>query len=496
MSQLFISYSRKDKNLAEYLVNELEQSGHNVFIDNKDISSGEQWRTTIVKAIESADVFLVLLSMKSLKSDEVRRELDIAIELKIPILPLELEPVTIPTDFKYQLAGLERHDLYTDFDSGVEALLQLPLLVEGQQRESASTEVKESTGRGAFIGRILICLTMLAAAAVIYYSSLNQDSLETVHRSPFAVYLMLCGSIYAAFNLTELLLKKNVLWEIAQWIMGTHKRADASAWTMGFIKLFDSVFAVNRSVRGVKIPSFLRSCIASFLFAFLLLGVITFSGVELIVYELNMFPDSWASNGSWGAVVEALSLTILLSVFFNVIPDYFSLIETRFILQKLQNVANLRNTIRLLLLDVIFTLLIAFIGSVIANFLFPLVNFVVSGFDTAKLAEWMIPYNTLELFQVYGVVLNIVDPADVKGSDSYKHLYYCAVFIYSTFLTSIWIWLYTLSGVLTRASISSKTLKRFITETFRVNDKPLSVLGLICISIVSIVFWGVHWASR
>jgi hypothetical protein len=500
MPQIFICYSRLDEKLADDLSSAVERAGNSVFIDRRGIRTGDQWRAEIVKAISSADIFLVLLSGNSLQSDEVRRELDLAVELKIPILPLEFEPVVIPDEFKYQLAGLQRHDLYTDFEAGVAALLELPVFAAGGRRAAAQpTGADEGTGKGVFIGRMLIWLAMMAAALVIFYSALKPEGEGKLHRSPFAVYLMLCGAIYALFNITESLLKKNLLQDIARWIMDSRPNTAGTAWAASFIMLFDSVFAVKRTVRGFKIPSFIRSSIASLIFALLLWGIMKFNGIELVVDQMKMFPDSWAADGTWGAVLEALVFTLALSIFFNVLPDFLSLIETRYILKKIQSAAGLRYIVALLLIDIIFTLMIAFIGSMVADGLFPLVNFMLEGlvrgqFDTATLAEWWIPYNIGDLFQAYGTVLMILDPADAGGVKS-NQAYYCAVFIYSTFLTSLWIWLYALSGLVVRAGIKVKSLNKFISATFRVNERPLSVLGGICISIVSIVFWGVQLVS-
>jgi hypothetical protein len=84
---------------------------------------GTQWRKEIVEAIAASDSFAVVLSKNSITSDNVRRELDIAVESRIPILPLDLDPVVIPHEMTYQLAGLQRIDLFKEFNSGIDSLL-------------------------------------------------------------------------------------------------------------------------------------------------------------------------------------------------------------------------------------------------------------------------------------------------------------------------------------------------------------------------------------
>lgn len=61
---LFISYSRKDSGLVLEIAEKLTESGYDVWIDKKGINSGDEFRTTIVKAIRNSDVFLFIKRCK------------------------------------------------------------------------------------------------------------------------------------------------------------------------------------------------------------------------------------------------------------------------------------------------------------------------------------------------------------------------------------------------------------------------------------------------
>jgi len=113
MSQIFVSYSRRDEEAVGRLVEAVEQDGHRVFLD-QDISGGQQSRESIVTAIRKADVFMVVLSPVSIVSDHVRKELDIAEDEKKPIVPVVIEQAAIPAKMVYQLAGLQSIDLAAD----------------------------------------------------------------------------------------------------------------------------------------------------------------------------------------------------------------------------------------------------------------------------------------------------------------------------------------------------------------------------------------------
>jgi len=123
MGHIFISYSRRDSQFVDTLRSRLESSGIPVWVDRADIQGGSKWRSEIVKAIEEADAFVIVLSRHSIQSDNVRKELDVAEGFKARVIPLELEPVPIPPDFQYQLAGLQRIEFSRDFETGLAQLL-------------------------------------------------------------------------------------------------------------------------------------------------------------------------------------------------------------------------------------------------------------------------------------------------------------------------------------------------------------------------------------
>ena len=123
MAKIFISYSRADSSIVDNLFVKLQSAGHSIWVDRVSIQGGDQWRRQIVSAIETSDVFILVLSPNSIKSKNVRKELDLAEETDIQIIPIEIKPTNIPTEMKYQLVGLQRIDFSSSFDKGYEALL-------------------------------------------------------------------------------------------------------------------------------------------------------------------------------------------------------------------------------------------------------------------------------------------------------------------------------------------------------------------------------------
>lgn len=107
MINTFISYANEDSPMIDIIQSHLTAAGYAVWIDRELITGGEVWRTRIVEAIESSDVFLLTLSPHSVKSKYVLQELNIADGEDKPILPMLIAAVEIPREMKLQLSGLQ-----------------------------------------------------------------------------------------------------------------------------------------------------------------------------------------------------------------------------------------------------------------------------------------------------------------------------------------------------------------------------------------------------
>lgn len=124
MGQVFISYSRRDADVIESIVSELEAAGIDVWLDREDIKPGKQWRKQIVEAIDTAEAFVLNLSPNSAASDNVLKELNLAEEALDPfILPVMLSEMKIPNEMRYQLAGTQFVPFYLDSKRGVQDLI-------------------------------------------------------------------------------------------------------------------------------------------------------------------------------------------------------------------------------------------------------------------------------------------------------------------------------------------------------------------------------------
>lgn len=88
----FLSYSRKDESVVKTLAQGLEAAKRDVWFDH-DLRGGDIWWDSILDNIRNSAVFLFALSDASLQSKPSRLELDYALALGLPILPVQVGPV-------------------------------------------------------------------------------------------------------------------------------------------------------------------------------------------------------------------------------------------------------------------------------------------------------------------------------------------------------------------------------------------------------------------
>jgi hypothetical protein len=88
---VFVSYSGKDADLPQFqlLLSDLSLMRRQIWLDER-LAGGQTWWDEILRQIRDCDLFLFLLSKKSLKSEACRRELAYAASLQRPILAVRI----------------------------------------------------------------------------------------------------------------------------------------------------------------------------------------------------------------------------------------------------------------------------------------------------------------------------------------------------------------------------------------------------------------------
>lgn len=105
MSDVFISYSRRDKVFTQKLYEALKASGREIWADWDSIPAASDWFAEIKDGLEKADTIVFVLSPEWLKSNECRKEYDHAVLMGKRLLPILYQMVD-PKDVPAELAKI------------------------------------------------------------------------------------------------------------------------------------------------------------------------------------------------------------------------------------------------------------------------------------------------------------------------------------------------------------------------------------------------------
>jgi TolB-like protein/Tfp pilus assembly protein PilF len=105
VARVFISYASPDKNAADAIVAALERRGIQCWIAPRDVTPGLFYADAIVQAINSTQLLIVVLSVNSIGSQHVLREVERASAKRHPVVALRLDISPLPTGLEYFLSA-------------------------------------------------------------------------------------------------------------------------------------------------------------------------------------------------------------------------------------------------------------------------------------------------------------------------------------------------------------------------------------------------------
>ena len=105
MSRIFISYSSRDREVAEAVCRTLESSGVSCWIAPRDIIPGSDWGEAIIDAINSTRVMVLVFSSNANESRQIKREVERAVSKGLPVIPLRIEDVPLSKSLEYFISS-------------------------------------------------------------------------------------------------------------------------------------------------------------------------------------------------------------------------------------------------------------------------------------------------------------------------------------------------------------------------------------------------------
>jgi formylglycine-generating enzyme required for sulfatase activity len=95
MSEVFISYARKDEAFVRQLAKALSDVGVNVWLDVEDIPAGMKWSSAIQQGLDTAELLILVITPESMESVNVEDEWQYFIDEKKPIIPVLLSEAKV-----------------------------------------------------------------------------------------------------------------------------------------------------------------------------------------------------------------------------------------------------------------------------------------------------------------------------------------------------------------------------------------------------------------
>lgn len=137
---VFISFSFKDQQVAENLVNILASKyGISAWICTRDLNGGSLFKAQIPDAIDAADVVVFMQSQSSIESREVPKEIGIAFDTEKTIIPFRLDETPLKAELRYDLYGVEYIDATVpSFEERADELAQSILKALGRDPKTGS----------------------------------------------------------------------------------------------------------------------------------------------------------------------------------------------------------------------------------------------------------------------------------------------------------------------------------------------------------------------
>lgn len=263
----------------------------------------------------------------------------------------------------------------------------------------------------------------------------------------------------------------------SQWLGSRSPDIAILSWAFSFAQIFDSVFGEKH----LTWKCFSRSCIASGV-AFIFISIAILSIAENPFYIGIAFSKTYSS---W----------IVTWFILNFLIDYLSLLETRFAISllKLPNFKKL--AVFIILLDLLLTYLLAVFMFSFTLMLSNIINPISSIFpldDKNIIDHSLIGFDfLLQSLRTGFYMIPIIWDYLIFTMFTRSYGFFNVIFtslLYTTFITSIWLWLHLASGSMMKLAFKVDSLTIIINKYFNVVDRPFTLIACASIFIITAIY--------
>ena len=292
--------------------------------------------------------------------------------------------------------------------------------------------------------------------------------------------LSLVTSCLTLFGYIDMKTDAPINLRVQRWLDGTIPFRPDDDWASIFVDVFDRIFGVRYgSLRFV-----LMSATSSFTFA-------------------SLLTLSWATRHpeAAGYIAQPFATFLLfcfILVLTNLVPDYLSNCQTRYILGRLAASPNstpsrshIRNMLKWLAIDFVLTTVLA------AAFVIP-ISLVANNFWAASAIfatiEIPTPFNLVDFLTLHPVEFRTYVPDDNHAGYRSSFSLPYGVFFYTTFFTSLWLWLHVIASLFIRTAHHFFGPDSAIMTLFGFKRHPLWAQGGVCALLVGTAYVAVSMA--
>ena len=183
---VFISYSHKDKAIADAICAKLEQDGSRCWYAPRDIRAGADWAASIIDAIESSKVMVLVFTDSSNASQQVLREINNAVSAGVVLVPFKLTAKPPNRGMQYYLSTVHWLDAMDGpREKRISDLSELVRTILGQEGTGSTV----STGPARELGKpvetarksraplaaVITIAALILAAAILWFTGVIRN---------------------------------------------------------------------------------------------------------------------------------------------------------------------------------------------------------------------------------------------------------------------------------------------------------------------------------
>src|ERR1700731_2211250 len=139
---VFVSHSAKDKTISDALVARLEAEGIRCGVAPRDVVPGADWGESIIDAIESSRIMVLIFSSSANGSPQIKREIERAVDKGVYTIPFRIEDVRPTKAIEYFISSAHWLDAFSEpLGQHLDSLAKTLKAILATSRPGSATEM-------------------------------------------------------------------------------------------------------------------------------------------------------------------------------------------------------------------------------------------------------------------------------------------------------------------------------------------------------------------